>query len=119
MKIDLCDGKYTYILDEDTGVQEVLRYGEPWRKEDLLGDNLIFAMAQRIIELENEVSKGMGNHVEDECRHENGIVPFYDYIKCKSCYMINTDNGWGVASYKWFKDVNEAKFYRDHGRYPV
>jgi hypothetical protein len=55
MQIDLCDGKYTYILNEDTGVQEVLRYGEPWSKEDLLGDNLVLAMAQRIVELEDEL----------------------------------------------------------------
>jgi hypothetical protein len=26
MKIDLCDGKYTYIFDENTGVQEVWMY---------------------------------------------------------------------------------------------
>ena len=57
MKIDLCDGKYTYILDEDTGVQEVLRYGEPWRKDDLLGDNLVLAMAQEINNLKYLLDK--------------------------------------------------------------
>ncbi|AHK11189.1 hypothetical protein S14_77 [Shewanella sp. phage 1/4] len=64
MKIDLCDGKYTYILDEVTGVQEVLRYGEPWRKDDLIGDNLVLSMAQRIVELEEELYK------EKETTHE-------------------------------------------------
>lgn len=57
MKIDLCDGKYTYILDEDTGVQEVLRYGEPWRKDDLLGDNLVLAMAHEISNLKYLLDK--------------------------------------------------------------
>ena len=55
MKIELEDGKYTYLFNEATGVQECLRYGEPWRKEDLIGDNLLLAMAQRIIDLESEI----------------------------------------------------------------
>lgn len=55
MQIELENSKYTYILDEDTGEQEVLRYGEPWRKDDLIGDNLVLAMAHRIAELEDSV----------------------------------------------------------------
>lgn len=55
MKIELENGKYTYILDEVTGVQEVLRYGEPWRKDDLIGDNLVLAMAHEIAMLQNEL----------------------------------------------------------------
>lgn len=54
MQIELENGKYTYILDEVTGVQEVLRYGEPWRKVDLIGENRL-AMACRIAELEDSV----------------------------------------------------------------
>lgn len=53
MKIEL--GKYTYIFDEKTGVQEALRHGEPWRKEDLVGDNLVLAMAMKIEELQQEL----------------------------------------------------------------
>lgn len=55
MQIELENGKYTYILDEDTGVQEVLRYGEPWRKDDLIGDNLVLAMAHEIAKVQNEL----------------------------------------------------------------
>lgn len=55
MKIELANGKYTYLFNEGTGVQECLRHGEPWRKEDLIGDNLILTMAQRIVELESDV----------------------------------------------------------------
>lgn len=55
MQIELENGKYTYILDEVTGVQEVLRCGEPWRKDDLIGDNLVLAMAHEIAMLQNEL----------------------------------------------------------------
>jgi hypothetical protein len=47
-RIELYDGKYTYINDEQG--QRALRHGEPWR--DLVGDGLVLAMAQRIEELE-------------------------------------------------------------------
>lgn len=55
MQIELENGKYTYVLDEATGVQEVLRYGEPWRKDDLIGDNIVLTMAHRIAELEDSL----------------------------------------------------------------
>ncbi len=58
MKIDLCDGKYTYLINDDGSNQRALRYGSPWR--NLVGDGFILAMAQeitkqkeRIAELEN------------------------------------------------------------------
>lgn len=44
-KIELMDGKYTYINHKD-GRQEALRYGEPWR--DLVGDKFVHAMAEEI-----------------------------------------------------------------------
>jgi hypothetical protein len=53
MKIDLSDGKYTYVRNEDAS-QHALRYGEPWR--DLTGDGFILAMAQKIEELETDIS---------------------------------------------------------------
>lgn len=59
MKIDLNDGKYTYIFDN--GKQKALRHGEEWR--DLTGDNLIYWMACRIQELEEELQKHT-NHLD-------------------------------------------------------
>jgi hypothetical protein len=53
MKINLADGKYTYVFEE--GKQQALRYGEPWR--DLTGDNLIYYMACRIVELEERAKE--------------------------------------------------------------
>ncbi len=47
--IILCEGKYA-ILRKDNGSLEALRYGEPWR--DLVGDNLVSALFDRVIELE-------------------------------------------------------------------
>lgn len=54
MKIDL-QGKYTYIFDN--GAQKALRYGEDWR--DLTGDNLVYAMACRIEELDEQLVKAI------------------------------------------------------------
>ena len=51
MRIDLDDGKYTYVMDN--GKQYALRYGEPWR--DLTGDKFVYAMACMIQDLEDEV----------------------------------------------------------------
>lgn len=50
MRIELEDGKYTYLLDE--GAQKALRYGEPWR--DLCGDKFIYSMACEIERLQAE-----------------------------------------------------------------
>lgn len=59
MKIDLNDGKYTYVFDN--GKQYALRYGEQWR--DLTGDNLIYWMACRIEELEDRLA----DYEDDSC----------------------------------------------------
>jgi hypothetical protein len=47
---DLGDGKYTIL--NDNGILTALRYGEPWRKEDLVGDGLMLALVQQIEMLE-------------------------------------------------------------------
>ncbi len=52
IEIELCDGKYTYIRDEQG--QRALRYGEPWR--DLTGDGFILAMAQEIEDLREKLN---------------------------------------------------------------
>lgn len=50
MNINL--GKYTYLRNDDGTGQEALRNGEKWR--DLVGDNFVMAMADKIQELEAE-----------------------------------------------------------------
>lgn len=45
-RIKLRDGKYELVCAENGGKMYALRYGEPWR--DLVGDNLIAALAERI-----------------------------------------------------------------------
>lgn len=50
MKIELDNGKYTYINDEQG--QRALRHGLQWR--NLVGDNLVLHMAYRIKELESQ-----------------------------------------------------------------
>ena len=46
-EISLAGGKYTVLIN-DLGALSALRYGESWR--DLVGDNLVRAMA---VEIEN------------------------------------------------------------------
>lgn len=53
-KIDLAEGKYTYIRYL-AGEQEALRYGEPWRK-DLAGDNLIYYFGCKVEEQAKQLS---------------------------------------------------------------
>ena len=45
LKVTVCEGKYTVIQEADGHVY-ALRYGEPWR--DVVGDNLILALAQEV-----------------------------------------------------------------------
>jgi len=54
LKLDLADGKYTYIRYQQGG-QEALRYGEKWR--DLTGDNLIYFMGVLIEEAKRQLDK--------------------------------------------------------------
>lgn len=60
--IKLDDGKYELILKGNR--MSALRHGEPWRDQDLIGDNLVLAMAHRILELEdlNQKLKTKGDH---------------------------------------------------------
>lgn len=50
-RIDLEDGKYTYVLNEGTGEQYVLRYGEPWR--ELHGDKFVYLLANAVLEAQD------------------------------------------------------------------
>lgn len=54
LRLELSEGKYTYILHDD-GRQEALRYGEPWR--DLVGDNLVFHLGSTIETLQARVNE--------------------------------------------------------------
>ena len=57
-RIDLVDGKYTVIIDMNNGVFKALRYGEEWRS--LTGDKMVLAMFDKIVELQEEVSRLKG-----------------------------------------------------------
>lgn len=41
----------------------------------------------------------------------------YDHVECE-CGAFMTDSGWGIASNRWFKNRDEAEFYKKHGRLP-
>lgn len=61
-----------------------------------------------------------GNHSSTEtCKHNNGSTPIgYDESRCNDCGMISVGGSWGIASRMWFRNLEEAKFYRDNGRLP-
>jgi hypothetical protein len=52
MRHDFEDGKYTVI--SNNGVLSALRYGDAWRKDDLIGDNLVLAMLTEVDELKRK-----------------------------------------------------------------
>lgn len=52
LRVDIDNGKYTVVQNE-RGALSALRYGEPWR--DLVGDNLIGAMAYEIDDLREQL----------------------------------------------------------------
>lgn len=74
MKITLYDGKYEYV--SENGKQVAYRYGEIWR--DLTGDNLAYAMACKIEQLEQQRNE-LASKVERlrnliiECNAENKV----------------------------------------------
>lgn len=47
--LDLENGKYTLVLDDDTGKVTALRYGEPWR--EFVGDKFMYLLALHIFDL--------------------------------------------------------------------
>jgi hypothetical protein len=55
MRHDFANGKYTVI--NDNGKLTALRYGEPWRESDLVGDNLVYSMLVEVDALRQEVSR--------------------------------------------------------------
>lgn len=57
MKIDLDNGKYTVVVNDDTErVESILRYGQPWpASDDLLYSKVVLAMIHEIIELKKQL----------------------------------------------------------------
>ena len=72
MNIHLDNGKYTVVREGNGRVFKALRYGEEWR--DLIGDNLILALCDRIEELE----AGQDTHAKPDIRW-GPIPPDNDY----------------------------------------
>jgi len=83
-KIELMDGKYMVINElEEGGGFRALRYGEEWR--NLVGDNLVLAMAYEIEELreklaETEVMLSNAFDGIDELEYEDLHVEVFEFL---------------------------------------
>lgn len=76
-EIDLMEGKYKYYFDN--GRQYAYRNGEPWREQDLLGDNLVYSLAMKIYNLENELENAL-NIIEESGVDYNEVLMAYENI---------------------------------------
>jgi hypothetical protein len=74
--IDLENGKYKLIHYIDAGLV-ALRYGEPWRK--LTGDNLIYFLGLKIIELNEEIE-----NLKSEAEKYHDLSYSQDKLKSES-----------------------------------
>ena len=54
----------------------------------------------------------------EECKHNTGSSIHYTHVVCNNCGKVRTDGGWGVASRKWFDNLEQAKFYEKNGFLP-
>ena len=57
---------------------------------------------------------------KEVCNHEE-TTPYYEYVRCNECGAIKTDSdsSWGIAKNKWFKNKEEAYFYKEKGYLPT
>lgn len=74
VRIELGDGKYTYVHDPVTGRQEALRYGQKWR--DLVGDNFVYLLAQKVLEAEAKAKAFDMLSFGEFVVHANGVPAF-------------------------------------------
>lgn len=64
-KIDVCNGKYTVVFDDETGEMTALRYGEPWNK-DIQGDNLVYWLSMELQCAKEQLAEMLWNSKSDE-----------------------------------------------------
>lgn len=82
-RLDVYDGKYTLVWDDETGHLQALRYGEPWR--DLVGDGLVLALFQEVEGLRKKLAK--------PCLDPSyGRLPDDDPSPCSCCRMRGRDS---------------------------
>ncbi len=67
--------------------------------------------------LEKEGVFVVNDGADDKCKHQS-TEALYTHVECNTCHHIKTDGGWGVASRKWFENLEQAKFYERNGFIP-
>lgn len=80
--------------------------------------NLVSSLIDKIYDdFENEEQLQKPKEV---CNHEE-TTPYYEYVRCNECGAIKTDSdsSWGIAKNKWFKNKEEAYFYKEKGYLPT
>ena len=66
----LADGKYKLVREGGWKLKS-FRHGESWRDDDLVGDNLVHALLDRIDELEDEIENAYYDAREREERRDD------------------------------------------------
>ena len=56
---------------------------------------------------------------QEDCKHDGGWSPRWDHGFCNKCGKVKVDRQWGVASGKWFDNLDQARFYKKNGFIPV
>jgi hypothetical protein len=84
-KLDLCDGKYTFIL-EDNCKLTCKRYGEDWRNDfngDLftIGDNAIHFLFNKAFENEQKLKKIKELLTKKDVHSQNILIKIENVIK--------------------------------------
>ena len=74
--------KYTLLL-HDNGVVEVLRYGQPWRKEEWVGDQFMNELATAFFEMK-EALEAIQGHSKAIDEHAVGLRALAYQIKTET-----------------------------------
>lgn len=77
----------------------------------------IFYLVKKIFDDKEKKEEAESKEV---CNHEK-TIPYYEYVRCNECGAIKTDSdsSWGIAKNKWFKNKEEAYFYKEKGYLPT
>lgn len=94
-QLDICDGKYTVIIDMQTGQAECLRYGEKWR--DLTGDKMVLALFDTIVDLQGELDVSKAAHTQTAAWHMGAMQDRQMLMELVEDFLDQVPTDWEIA----------------------